>query len=241
MTEDSQDPIPQIRDKAPKPPGVLPKNVQAWVLIGVATVMVCVLALSGGRSPQPGSTDPAHQNDAVVDPNEARIQEYRNRLEAEARKLEAERERLKQATAALTMEPAEPEPSTGPPPFSSYGYSRQQPERATTQKSALEQEKERREYDSLFASSVALTYRKDRSPAKSSPGAVPAPQAVAAWPTPYPGAWPANQPAAPPAESAKEPSQPKAPPRRPNSRQNSSPPPASNIASSKAHGSKPSC
>ena len=79
MPENSQDPIPQIRDKAPKPPGVLPKNVQAWVLIGVATVMVCVLAFSGGRSPQSGSGDPTRKDDTVVDPSAARIQEYRNR------------------------------------------------------------------------------------------------------------------------------------------------------------------
>ena len=58
-------------------------------------------------------------------------------LEAEARKLEAERERLKQATASLTMEAAEPEQPTGPPPFSSHGYYRQEPTSATTQKSAL--------------------------------------------------------------------------------------------------------
>lgn len=211
MPDNSQEPIPQIRDKAPKPPGVLPKNIQAWVLIGVATVMVCVLAFSGGRSPKSGTSDPTRKDDAVIDPNTARIQEYRNRLEAEARKLEAERERLKQATASLTMEAAEPEPLTGPPPLSSHGYYRQQPQPPTTQRSALEQEKERREYDSLFASNVALTYREDRSPATPVPDAAPASQAVAAWPAPYPGAWPANQPAVPPAETTKEPAQPQAP------------------------------
>ena len=54
---------PTVRDRAPKPPGVLPKNVQAWVLIGVATVMVCVLAFSGGQSPSPGRTDPLAEDD----------------------------------------------------------------------------------------------------------------------------------------------------------------------------------
>ena len=135
--------LPTIRDKTPKPPGVLPKNVQAWVLIGVATVMVCVLAFSGGQSAPSGRTDPLTKDDAVTDPNAARIQEYRNRLEAEARKLEAERQRLKQATAALMTEPPEPETETDPP-FHGYGYYRPQPEPAT-QKTALEQERERRE------------------------------------------------------------------------------------------------
>jgi len=214
------DSIPAIRDKAPKPPGVLPKNVQAWVLIGVATVMVCVLALSGGRSPQSGSSDLTRKGDAVVDPNEARIQEYRNRLEAEARKLEAERQRLKQATAALMTEPSEPQPPQGPPPFSSYGYQRPQTEPAVPRKSALEQERERREYESLFASNVALTYREDASPAKPESGNASGQQAAATWPVSYPTAWtPAPQTTAPvppakhaePLQPAPSPSQEQAP------------------------------
>ncbi len=209
----SQDPTPTVLDKAPKPPGVLPKNVQAWVLIGVATVMVCVLAFSGGRSPQPGSSDLTRKDDPVTDPNEARIQEYRNRLEAEARKLEAERQRLKQATAALMTEPPEPEPPLGPPPFSSYGYQRPQPEATTPRKSALEQERERREYESLFASNVALTYREDASSAKSESGAAPNQQGPTAWPAQYPTAWPPAQPSNAPVQPTRQPEPPQPTPK----------------------------
>lgn len=201
----SPDTTPTIRDKAPKPPGVLPKNVQAWVLIGVATVMVCVLALSGGRSPQPGVGHLTRNDDAVVDPNEARIQEYRNRLEAEARKLEAERDRLKQATASLITEQSEPDPATGPPPFSSYGYYQTEPAPTTPQKSALEQERERREYESLFASNVVLTYRDGDSPEKVEPSAMPAHQQAVAWPTTYPTAGPPPSPSPTVAQPEKAP------------------------------------
>lgn len=202
---DPKEPAPQVRDKRPKPPGVLPKNVQAWVLIGVATVMVCVLAFSGGHSPSSVRTDPLAQEDAVTDPNAARIQEYRNRLEAEARKLEAERQRLKQATAALMTEPPEPEPESGPPPFQQSGYYRPQPEPATPQKTALEQERERREYESLFASNVALSFREDEAPAITE--TPPNPQAASPWPIGYPAAWPVTPPSAATAQSTPPPAQ----------------------------------
>ena len=185
--------VPEVRNKAPKPPGVLPKNVQTWVLIGVAVVMVCVLALSGGRSPQPTAAESALKRDGVIDPNEARIQEYRNRLDAEARKLEAERERLKQAQAVLGMEPsADPDTASATPPFGSYRYSEPQ-ERTAPQKTAIEQHKERRDYQSLFASNIALSYRGGASneasgksapePAHNDPFAAAgvSPQAVAPW------------------------------------------------------------
>ena len=202
----------QVRDNAPRPPGVLPKNVQAWVLIGVATVMVCVLAFSGGQSPPSGRTDPLTKDDAVTDPNAARIQEYRNRLEAEARKLEAERQRLKQATATLMTEPPVPEPEIGPP---QYGYYRPQPEPATPQKTALEQERERREYESLFASNVALTYREDDQPANGSGTANAPGQQTAPWPVPYPTAWPPTPPSTAPAHPASQPEQPQPAPNQP--------------------------
>ena len=208
-----KEPIPHVRDKAPKPPGVLPKNVQAWVLIGVATVMVCVLAFSGGQSAPSGRTDPMTKDDGVTDPNAARIQEYRNRLEAEARKLEAERQRLKQATAALMTEPPEPEPETGPP---QYGYYRPQPEPATPQKTALEQERERREYESLFASNVALTYREGDQPANTAAAANPSShQTASLWPITYPAASPSTPPATTAAQSTTPPAQPQPAPNHP--------------------------
>src|SRR5260370_588226 len=41
-----------IKDKAPKPPGLLPKNVQSWVIIGIALLMVVIMWLTGGKKPQ---------------------------------------------------------------------------------------------------------------------------------------------------------------------------------------------
>src|SRR5215475_1660490 len=41
-----------IKDKAPKPPGLLPKNVQSWVIVGIAVLMILIMWLTGGKKPQ---------------------------------------------------------------------------------------------------------------------------------------------------------------------------------------------
>ena len=47
-----QETSPDVRDKRIPPSGVLPKNTQAWVLSGLAVVMVAVIALSGHNAPK---------------------------------------------------------------------------------------------------------------------------------------------------------------------------------------------
>ena len=42
----------QVQEKAPKPQGLLPKNVQSWLLIGLAFLMVAIMWLTGGKKPQ---------------------------------------------------------------------------------------------------------------------------------------------------------------------------------------------
>lgn len=150
---------PPILDKAHKPPGVLPRNAQAWTLVGVATLMIAVLALSGGGSDSSGER-PDFGRSSPADPNEARIQEYRNRIEEHARKLRAEQERLREARQALPAAgPASPEGPLPPSPSTSggYGYA---PTPPREEKTAIERDRERRAYESLFASNVALSYRR---------------------------------------------------------------------------------
>src|SRR5438552_12130143 len=83
---------PQVTDKRVIPPGILPKNMQAWVVCAIALVMVIVIALSG-RNPKERSTPPLPQS-PVIDPSQARIEEYRKRIEAQTRKLELEQAAL---------------------------------------------------------------------------------------------------------------------------------------------------
>ncbi len=52
-----------IEDKAPKPKGVIPKNTQSLVIIGVAVLMILIMWLTGGKKVQApalsSSTPPA--------------------------------------------------------------------------------------------------------------------------------------------------------------------------------------
>jgi type IV secretion system protein VirB10 len=169
-----------------KPPGILPKNTQAWVIAGLSAVMVAAIALSGNgsKSKQPAQSP---RQAAVIDPNVSRIAEYRNQLDEETRKLAAEQAALNQAKqAAAGSDPrvaAAIEPGGPPNPYTV----RQSPplDERQSAKKQLEAERERKDYDSLFASNVALTFRKDSQDNDTAAPASPAPVRA-----PYPYLYP---------------------------------------------------
>ncbi len=73
----------QVQEKAPKPPGLLPKNVQSWLLISLALVMVLIMWLTGGKKPQPltKATPVAPVVQAPLEVNDAKIAELQNRIQ----------------------------------------------------------------------------------------------------------------------------------------------------------------
>src|SRR6267142_1294803 len=94
--------VPTIQEKAPKPPGLLPKNVQSWLLVSLAVLMVLIMWLTGGKKP------------------------------------------------------ATPSRSVALAPAGNGGGT--VPERA---EDSIQAERKKRDYLSLFASNVALSYRKN--------------------------------------------------------------------------------
>src|SRR6266850_8603274 len=75
--------VPTIQEKAPKPPGLLPKNVQSWLLISLAVLMVLIMWLTGGKKP-PVPTRAAPSAPAVQAPlevNEAKIVDLQKRIQ----------------------------------------------------------------------------------------------------------------------------------------------------------------
>jgi len=145
---------PQVTDKRTPPPGILPKNAQAWVISGLAAVMVAAIWLSGGKPKDRPSPTPV--TSPVVDPNALRIQEYKKRVEEETRKLETEQAQLARREQALetTSAGAPINPRSLPGGYSGATYPR-------SEEVGIRAEKEKREYESLFASNVALTFRKE--------------------------------------------------------------------------------
>jgi type IV secretion system protein VirB10 len=152
---------PQVQEKAPKPEGLLPKNVQSWLLAGLAFLMVAIMWLTGGKKPQPArpASSPAPAA-APLEVNETKIAELQNRIE------ELQRQQLV-AQSALAHETRVLDGQDSAPAQASVASASGEP-----QEDPIQAERKRHAYVSLFASNVALSYRKTP--------AVPAPPAEAA-------------------------------------------------------------
>ena len=125
----------------------------------------------------------------MIDPNASRIAEYRSRLEEENRKLAAEQATLNQAKqAAAGSDPRVASAVQPKEPANTYAPQQPPVDDRFSAKRQLEAEREQKEYNSLFASNVALTFRKnsqETEPIPSSPASVPPVPATAAYPYLY--------------------------------------------------------
>jgi len=139
-----------IQDKTPKPAGLLPKNVQSWFILGLAVLMVLIMWLTGSKQPVPLSKGAASfgQTPAPVEVNEAKITELQSRIQQLQREQTVAQSAL--AQSRYLANPASP--TSGSDLSAATG------ERA---EDAIEAERKKREYQSLFASNVAVTYRKN--------------------------------------------------------------------------------
>ena len=143
-----------IADKAPKPPGLLPKNVQSWLILSLAVLMVVVMWLTGGKkpssTPKPGAIPPV--GPPTVEVNESKIAELQNRIQ------QLQREQLV-AQNALAQR-------NGIPGNGEAGAGGSAPVERT--EDVIQAERKKRNYLSLFASNVALSFRK-QPPVPASP------------------------------------------------------------------------
>lgn len=167
-----------IKDKAHKPAGLVPKNLQAFVVVGLALLMVLIMAITGHKRPLPavgaGATPPLPN---LVPVNSQKVADFQKDIE------QAQRESAPQVEAALLQQqkqlvspgarPTQPFPSnpygtpvTSPDPSGAYppgAYASTLPREAENQPPSdpIRDEQKKREYLSLFSDNVALTYRKD--------------------------------------------------------------------------------
>ena len=164
MAELTSDAAPHVGQVAVKPKGILPGNLQNWVMVGGGLLMVLFILFNTGGSTKDkkAAAAAAAAKPVVIDPSQARIQEYRKQIDSEAAKLKAEEERLREVQESLGVPPTgqqagalqamyPPGPNAIPPAI---------PQNA--QKPAVDSiqaDREKREYASLFASNVALSYR----------------------------------------------------------------------------------
>lgn len=91
----------RVIDRRLIPPGVVPRHLQQWVLIGVSVVMVGIMALTGSPS-RSREAAPITGAAPAVDPNQQRIEEYQRRIQEQAQRLAAEQAQLELAKEAVT-------------------------------------------------------------------------------------------------------------------------------------------
>ncbi len=147
MTEHADAPgTAPVTDRRVPPRGVLPRNMQTWLMAGLAVGIVLVILLVGQPAPPTGTTTAT-----VVPqtPNADRVRDYQDRL----RTMEAQA--LRDLQAAEQTAPSQP-------PAMYYN----EPTQAAPE-DPIAADRRRREYESLFASNVAVS----RRPESERPGA----------------------------------------------------------------------
>lgn len=144
-----------IQEKAPKPPGLLPKHVQSWLIVGLAVLMVIIMWMTGGKKAQTVSKPnaPVAQAPAPLQVNEAQIAEMQSRIQELQRQELIAQNALAEQGRVLGVRPTGQQPNQA-------GYNGNS---ASTERGedAIQAERKKRDYLSLFASNIALSYRKN--------------------------------------------------------------------------------
>lgn len=162
----------RIEDKAPKPKGVIPKNTQSLVIMSVAALMIVIMWLTGGKK-SPTNTNPTANPVPPVTPTDtSQLQHFKARIQAEQ---QAGTKGQRHYSWPVAENTAQQGAGAYTDSGSAAGFSQTQdhqpappaevsyPGQATIQapqSNPTKADLARREYLSLFASNVALTYRK---------------------------------------------------------------------------------
>ncbi|HKR83561.1 MAG TPA: TrbI/VirB10 family protein [Terriglobales bacterium] len=189
-----------IKDKAPKPPGLIPKNLQAFIIVGLALLMVIIMAVTEHQPPASPSRQTASSLPNLLPVNPQKVSDFQKDIEqaqresapqVEAALLQQQRQLASQATRPAQPSPTHPygTPVTASDPSGTYppgAYVATLPQGAENPSPSdpVQDEQKKRAYLSLFADNVALTYRKQLrsevpSAATSSPASAPFPPAAA--------------------------------------------------------------
>ena len=183
-----------IKDKAPKPAGLVPKNLQAFLLVGLALLMVLVMALTGHKRPvAPNNTETASAVPNIVPVNTDKVNDFQKGIEQTQRESAPQAEEAllqrQRQLAAQGIGSAQPFPLTpyGTPVTAAYpngayppgAYAAAPSQPAEGQTDPIKDEQKKRAYLSMFSDNVALTYRKELRDQSRGTSALAAPDQLA--------------------------------------------------------------
>ena len=165
---ENQNAAPNVQDKRKPAPGVLPKNAQTWVVIGLTTVIMMMLWVSGpakGAKSSQKTDAPKTETVAGLSPAEISARLEQQRREQQTPFVPPQRPLSQQsgskdfAASAGNQEAAMP-----------------------VEEDPIKQDMRRREYTSRFSSSVSLSYRPQQTGESARTTADPAAQSPMGFP-----------------------------------------------------------
>ena len=131
-----------VIDRRPVPRGVLPKGIQTWLMVGIAGVIVVIILFAGQPQAPQRTAQAAAMAPTATSPE--RVRDYQERLNA--------------INAQLAMK-AMPERTPVSEPAMTTAYGAVERERTPQRADPLAVERQRRDYESLFASNVVVSRR----------------------------------------------------------------------------------
>lgn len=144
----------EIKEKAEKPEGVLPKNIQTYVILGISAILVAIVVFSGSGSKKKQEKVEIKPTYATKTEDIEKTKQLESEIQRFKKELEKQQEIIRRQNAMLqskgnyTPAPA----NSGVKHFTNSSYSSYSEE--------IRKDLERRRYKSLFTSNVALSYRK---------------------------------------------------------------------------------
>lgn len=170
--ESNPQPRGTVENKAPKPAGLLPKNTQQLVILGVAVVMVLIMWVTSGTKRTTGPNAGVATAAPLRAPDPATVQDFKQTIQKEQAATRqpissSDLARLQSMGLAGDVPPGSalvPPEGTVPQPgaVAGGGAPGQQP----PPPDPIKEDKRKREYLSLFAANVAFTHRTDQEAAQ---------------------------------------------------------------------------
>src|SRR3984893_3515531 len=147
-----------LENKTSQPAGLLPRNTQQSVILGVAVVMVLIMWLTGGTKRTTTRTAGAGEAALVRPPNPATVEEFKQttqKEQAETRQANSPADLALLRSMGLAGD-VPPGSGTVPEPGGVARIARAQ----QAPSDSIKEDKKKREYLSLFAPNLAFTHRK---------------------------------------------------------------------------------
>lgn len=166
-----------IQEKTTTPPGLLPKHVQSWLILGLAVLMVVIMWLTGGKKQAslPKANASTIQTPLPLEVNETKITDLQNRIQ------ELQREQLAAQSALVQQNRL-----LGAAPDPQQTQANNASGNPTSTEDPIQTERKRRQYVSLFSSNIALSYRRSAPSERSTPSDPASQNADAVPPSPPP-------------------------------------------------------